>query len=83
MPRPDGAVDRDFAQTNLEGNHLPPFQGGFMGWIYPGVEAQVETPGLIASIPSGWCDGRCDGLHFWDTSGSFALATIIPSLRGA
>jgi len=41
----EGAVERNFyagkCRTRLETNRLPPFQGGSMSWIDPG----VKTPG--------------------------------------
>ena len=44
MVRPEGAAGRGFGLGNVGlglTNYLPPFQGGFMGWIYP----WGKTPG--------------------------------------
>lgn len=39
MIRPEGGggtrICAAKCRTRLETNYLPPFQGGFMGWIYP------------------------------------------------
>jgi hypothetical protein len=46
MIRPEGAGRIGFCvtklQTRFDTNYLPPFQGGVMGWIIPGVKDDMS-----------------------------------------